>query len=145
MKSPEPREIGSNQATYIFIVWFLQNHYSTQKSKSTQTLVAEFLVVLCIRAFKLRSPVTWGWPTVYRRRPSMHYHSRLCITKQMAECYWLEESSQSNVGNRRIYTYITGTERRDQCYNILTIWAMGRTSAQPQVNLSLLCCNSLKF
>jgi hypothetical protein len=50
-----------------------------------------------------------------RPRPSMHIHSTD------------KSSGQTNQ------------------FNIWTIWAMDRTSAQPQVNLSLLRSNSLKF
>ncbi len=60
----------------------------------------------------------------------------------MAECYWSEEISDS------FPRYNRNREKSSGQVNLFSIWtirAMDRTSAKPQVNLSLLRSNSLKF
>jgi hypothetical protein len=73
----------------------------------------------------------------------MQYHSRLCITiLQMAECYQLlVRRKLPLIRSPSLEIHTMGTESSGQAYNLFniwTIWAMDRTSAQPQVKLSLL-------
>ncbi len=119
-----------------------------------QAIIAKYIVYIvnrlyfcevlpCGRIFSHSVYVYLPWGPVteadLRPRPSMPTHTRLSITTQMAECYWSDESSPS------LDIQIIGTERRANMFNIWTIWAKDRTSAQPQLNLSLLRRNSLKF
>ncbi len=101
---------------------------------------ANYLILYCTETKFFVTDLTWGPVT------SMLYHSRLCITTRMAECYWSEESSPRFVGiTIEIHIIYRKSSGQAILFNIWTIWAMDRTSAQPQVNLSLLRSNSLKF
>ncbi len=55
------------------------------------TPVAEFLVILCT----LYMYLIWAEADLRPRPSPVQFYSRLCITKQMAECYRPEESSPS--------------------------------------------------
>jgi hypothetical protein len=69
----------------------------------------------------------------------MPTRTRLSITTQIAECYWSEESSPS------LEIQITGTERRAQVRPTCSILKQYERRTEPQLNLSLLRRNSLKF
>jgi hypothetical protein len=68
---------------------------TSQTGSSHLPAEAEFLFILCTCILaEVVSP-----EADLRTHPSMKSHSRLCITRQMAECYWSEESSLPIVGH----------------------------------------------
>ncbi len=80
-------------------------------------------------------PVTWGWPYTPLCSPIL-----VCvITTQMVECYWSEK--------KHLLIRWSSLERdrekssgQANLFNVWTIWATDRTSAQPKVNLGWVCC-----
>jgi hypothetical protein len=62
-------------------------------------------------------------------------HSPLCITTQMTDCYWSEESFTSLIGQITIWEKSSG---QNDLLHIRTTQAMNKTSGQTQVKLSLL-------
>ncbi len=65
------------------------------------------LVILCT----LYMYLTWAEADLRPRPSPVQFYSRLCITKQMAECYWSEESSPS-VFRRSLEIHIIGDRGR---------------------------------
>ncbi len=78
-------------------------------------------------------PVTWGWPWP---RPSLQSHFRLCI-----KTLWLTVIGKKKAPSHYSWSSleIHGTERRAEVSHacLFIFLNMDRTSAQPQVKLSL--------
>ncbi len=80
------------------------------------------------------------WPEVELRSPnSMQPHSPLSVDIKMARCYWSEESYHLFIGHHQRYTWsLHMMETRARARVRPACSALERTSAKPQVMLSLL-------
>ncbi len=63
--------------------------------------------------------------------------SRLCITTQMAECYWSEENFPSFIGHNQRYTYQGQREELWSGHNMSHGQNLSSTSGEPQISTYL--------
>ncbi len=120
-------------------IYFINQEIIAEREKSIA------IVTLCLRhkQTKLRSMPIWNPVSEYQPGVSFSpvYHntdSWMVLVRKKLSLNSLTIRETHNRDRKK-------SSGQTILFNIWTIWAMDRGSAQPQVNLSLLCSNSLKL